>query len=390
MTPRLHLLLALATTGALHAGTSAIVAASSKNPKAPQAAAILPQSSSGWRVSAGGQWRTLGDASFSNSSQAPGYLLPLWAAEADALASAGGLGGGYSDGYVLPDISGSTATTWNFGYTSASQIVGGNLVLHGNSGGGISTYNSQLYNSDWSDNMNGWGGFVKLETPELFSWRGISLSAVVGYGYTRADIDHSALAFTATQRTSVSGGGGSYTDSYTAIGALPPAPHVGTFAGPGPILSLTPVRSFSGGGNGTGNTTETSVESIIRNRFDVDLHTLSFGPQLTFQTILPKLNLGGSLGLALNIADWNARTDETLSTTAGHTLAAWHSHSNGTDVLPGFYLEANAAYALSSNWSVSAFGRYDWSEALQGHTGTSTVALDLTGWTLGLGATYRF
>lgn len=383
-----------ATSASLHAGTPAIATASAKSPKAPQAAAVLPTQKAGWRLSAGGQWRTLGDASFNNSAQAPGYLLPIWNAEADALAASGGLGSGgtYTDGYVLSDITGSAVSTWNFGYTSASQIVGGNLVLHGSSGGGSSSYESQLYNSDWSDNMNGWGGFVKLESPELFNWRGISLSGVVGYGYTRADIDRSSVAFRATQTTIFGGAGGSFTDTFTAIGALPPAPYSGTFAGPGPIINLVPVRSGGGAGVGSGSGEEivTDVESTIRNKLKLDLHTFSFGPQFTFNTTVPKLNLGGSAGLALNIADWNASTDETLKVVDGKTLAHWHSENSGTKVLPGLYVEANAAYAINDKWSVNAFGRYDWSETLKGNAGTASFKLPLTGWTVGAGVTYRF
>jgi len=33
-------------------------------------------------------------------------------------------GSGYSDGYVLPDITGSGTQTWNWGYNNASQVQG--------------------------------------------------------------------------------------------------------------------------------------------------------------------------------------------------------------------------------------------------------------------------
>ncbi len=382
MKPSLLPLLAFAAS-ALHAGTPAIVTASAKNAKAPMDCVLMPPSSS-WRISAGPQWRTLGDASFNNSTQAPAYILPRFGSSSSTI----GGGGAYTDGYVLPDISGSSTSTWNFGFNSASQIQGTSLVFTGSSVSLITETFSHTFNSDWDDAMSGWGGFVKVESPELYDWRGISLSAAIGYSFTRADIDHSTRAFTATQRTT--NGGGTFTDTYAAIGALPPAPHAGTFAGPGPVISLVPVRHFSSGGSGGETVSETSVESIIRNELNVDLHTLSFGPQFTFNTIVPKLTLGGSLGLALNLADWDASTDETLSTTEGDTLARWHAENSGTEVLPGLYIEANAAYALNAKWSVNAFSRYDWSEALKGHTGTSSFELDLTGWTVGAGATYRF
>ena len=37
--------------------------------------------------------------------------------------------GQYDNGFVHPDISGSSATTWNWGYSSASQVQGGNIVM---------------------------------------------------------------------------------------------------------------------------------------------------------------------------------------------------------------------------------------------------------------------
>src|SRR5438105_3525273 len=36
----------------------------------------------------------------------------------------------YNDGFVLPDVGGSAATTWNWGYNNAAQIVGSDLLMH--------------------------------------------------------------------------------------------------------------------------------------------------------------------------------------------------------------------------------------------------------------------
>lgn len=74
----------------------------------------------------------------------------------------------------------------------------------------------------------------------------------------------------------------------------------------------------------------------------------------------------------------------------GRTLASWHSEGSGTDVLPGFYVEGSAHYVLGPRWALPGFTRYDWSEALQGSVGGSSLRLDLAGWTMGLGAQYRF
>ena len=373
----------LLTATALTAGTPG-----GKNPKAAAVGVAPASKTNGWRVSAGPQWRTLGDVSFSNAPQAPSYILPRWQADADASSGDGAASTGtFSDGYVLPDISGSGISTWNFGYTSASQVSGNTLTLHGSGGGTSSSFTSELLNSDWSDDMAGWGGFIQLESPDLLTWKGISLSATAGYSYTRADVGQSIAAFTATQTTTT--GGGSFTQTFTAIGALPAAPHAGTFNGPGPIINLVPTSTTGSatGGEG-GEITETTVESTIDNELKLDLHTFSFGPKFAVQH--QRLRLGCSLGLALNVADWEARTEETLRTKGGSKLANWRSENSGTDVLPGFYLELSAELPITDRLSAYAAGRYDWSRDLHGSTELSEHSLEMSGFTAQVGISFKF
>ena len=85
---------------------------------------------------------------------------------------------------------------------------------------------------------------MQFESPELLPWHGISLSAEVGYSWSRSDTSHRATAFTATQRVVASSL--SVTDRYDTLGAvIPGAPYTGSFNGPGPTISLNPTLQIS-------------------------------------------------------------------------------------------------------------------------------------------------
>ena len=378
------LLLTALTAGALHAGTPAITQASAKNPKAPEAAAILPAASSPWRVTAGAQWRTLGDASFSNDSQAPDFALPNFSGIKSTSGSSS-----YSNGYVLGDISGDTNSTWNFGYTDNAQLQGGTLSFQGNSLSVSTETTRRTLDNDWDESADGFGGFIKLESPALFDGPSFTLSATAGYSYTRADIDQSGLAFTATQVTTISGG--AFTDSYPTLGAvIPGAPYSGTFNGPGPIISRNATRHYSGGGSGDTEIIETDIESRVANELNVNLHTLSFGPQINFQPKSTPVRFSASLGLAINIADWEAKTEESLRIRGSSKLASWRSESSGTEVLTGFYVEASAELPITAKLSAYAAARYDVSRELHGSTARSQHTLDISGFTAQVGISFRF
>ena len=348
------------------------------NPKAPLSAVTTKTRSTPWRVTAGPLWRQVGDVRFSNSSQAPAFILPQLAGR-DSLSV-----GAYSDGFVQPDISGSGTETWNFGYTSNSQLVGTELIFHG---GGTSFENDSTgasHNADGSENADGFGAFVQFESPELLQWRGISLSAEVGYSWTRSDTSHSATAFTATQRIVESSL--SVTDRYNTLGAvIPGAPYTGSFNGPGPTISLNPTRQIS---SRVTNVEEFSVESIIHNELRVDLHTFSFGPHAAMEFGALRVSL--SAGVALNIADTEASTREVLKTTAGKTLKTWAQESNDTEVLPGLYVEASAERPITARLSAFAAVRCDWAEKLEGKVGASRYSLDTGGLTAKVGVSFKF
>jgi len=382
------LLLTALTASALHAGTPAITpklaAAAAKNPKAP-VAAVQRTRSAPWRITAGAQWRSLGDASFSNDLQAPSFVLPNFS----GIKASPGTRGQYDDGYLLEDVTGDANNTWNFGYTDNAQLQGGTLSFHGYDLSVVTETTRRTLDSDWDEAASGFGGFLKLESPELLNWHGLQLSATAGYSYTRADTDYTGLAFHATQRTEIRGGG--FVDSYPTLGAaVPGAPYSGTFVGPGPFISSNATRVYTGSRGGETEVIETNLESTIANELNVNLHTLSFGPQINYQPKASPVRISASLGLALNVADWDAKTEETLRIKGGSKLDSWSSASSGTEVLPGFYLELSAELPITDRLSAYAAGRYDWSRDLQGGTDLSEHSLELSGFTAQVGLNYKF
>ena len=348
---------------------SLITAASATPAKQPAQAIAPAPPRSGWSLGAGAQWRQFGDLRFRSTSQASSFQLPRI-----DLGS-----GGHSDGYVLPDVTGSSSSTWNFGYNSLDP--GSNsLTLHGSQTS--SQLIAQTYNSDWADSPSNTGIFLQLQSPELLRYHSLSAALSLGYSWTRADIGHSAHAFHAAQYLTTS----ATADSYNIAGlGLPPAPYQGTFNGPGPTIPLQPSSHRI---TGSDSALVASYDSSIRSQLRIDLHTLSLGPDIEWQH--RSLHLTLSTGLALNLAHWSATTTETLRNNHGSTLATWSQHHSSTDILPGYYLQTQASYPLSARWSVLAQARYDWSQQLSGSVGSSDFALSLTGWTLGLGASYRF
>lgn len=373
-------LLAIAGTPA-----NAIKAAAAKNPKGPVQAMNTAAAATGWTLGAGVVWRQLGEVSFGNGHHAGPQHLPSTTER-----SVGG--SGYSDGYVLPDITGSGTQTWNWGYNNASQVQGNSLVFSGSSSSLTQSTSLSDHDSGWSDDLDGVGVELRAETPALFQWRQFTVSASIGYSFVRDDADDTREAFRAQRTTWLQES--SVRDVYdiSAIAPIPGAPYQGTFNGPGPVISLSPQSSSGGGSGDREKLSEDVYSSSVQQSLDIDLHTLSFGPKVS--AIAGRVRILGGLGLALNIADYDADYEERLTVQRGRArerlLYEWHDSNSGTEVVPGFYLETMAEVLLAPHWVGYISGRYDWAGSVNGTLGPSAFAVDLSGWTLGLGVIYRF
>jgi hypothetical protein len=373
--------------------------------KAAKDAAVIQPEENPWRFTMGPQWRQIGSVDWQTGSAASSWSLP-WLAGRGRAGSSGGSsipsGAGdhaYDDGFVNQDLTGSTSSTWFWGYDNASQVQGNDLVFHSANGNAFSRFSrsssSFVRNTGWSDDLSGAGAFAKLESPEVLRRGGLGVSFELAYSWAQDDTSKiSRDVYHAEQRSTLVSGGGAIEDRYDVTGLfLPLAPYEGTFAGPGVTIPNAPYsRTVSGGGSGgeVSDVRTAIFSSDVRESFEVDLHTLSFGPRVNVQCN-KDVRLGFGLGLALNIADWDADYEETLSVRenghAARVLRRWDAGASGTEVLPGFYLEAMAQFQLAERLAAYLGGRYDWSESLSEDVGPSQVRFEPGGWSIMAGLT---
>jgi hypothetical protein len=371
------------------------------------AAVVQPERDTAWRFTVGPQWREIGKVDWQTGSAAASSPLPWLAGRGrNSGSSAGGSsnipsGAGdhtYDDGFVNQDgATFTTGTTWFWGYDNASQVQGNDLVFHADSDTAFSRFSrsasSHLRKSSWSDDLSGAGVFAKLESPELLRYEGVGISFELAYSWAHDDTAKYTRDLYRAEQSSrlVTGGGGSIEDRYDVTGILLPlAPYEGTFTGPGVTIPNAPYSRTVSGGEEFTETRTASFSSDVRESFEVDLHTLSFGPRINWECC-QDVRLGLGLGLALNIADWDADYEETLSVRQnGHAervLKRWAESESGTEVLAGFYLEAMCQVQLAERLAAYFAGRYDWSEDMSERVGPSRVSFEPGGWSIMAGLT---
>ncbi len=379
----------------LHAGPGAVssnaidaLLASGKGP----APAVR---SGGWRLNAGFMHRASGDFDWNAGTRSSLSLLNIGAGEnypglddigpADAYADRT-----YTDGFVRLD--GGTAEngdTWNWGYQNASQLSGSLLSMHGGDGRRAEFSQAQDFDSGaFGGELDGNAPFIEIAY--MNPWRGEWNFGWQGsFMFLSTDTGAALSTFAATRgRTDY---GISYTDVFD-LGTViaPQAPYAGSIQGPGPLLpnlpvSRTPVETVIGG--------ETvSAFNSIRTAFDLNLSTLSFGPVLEYAS--GPWAFTGSTGFTLNFADWDVAQRETLFVSSNGSAPAaqntWTSRNGGTEVLPGFYIQAAASRQITENWSLQLIGRYDWVDDFDMTAGTSNGSADVSGWSLGAGVGFKF
>lgn len=227
----------------------------------------------------------------------------------------------YDDGFIGMDISGNAGgMTWFWGYNSASQIVGGNLVLSSTAGAaGLSTqrndselqhglevtYNYQL--KSWDN--GGWG----LEG--AFGWMPINIG------------DSQAVT-------------GMLETSSNALGGIPPvAPAAGTVAGPGTLVTVGPIVQIPNGTLITGN-----------RDIDASVFAFRFGPYLDYY-IGERVSLTLSGGLSLAVVDSEFTFSE-LKTPVIGTPSTTTGSDRSSDLLVGGYLSARVAYWFTDNVNI--------------------------------------
>lgn len=316
-----------------------------------------------WRVRTGAMWRHLGGTKVNPrlgaGATAAGFtVLPTGVGDAGAFDNRV-----YDDGFVsIGAATPGTGLTTNFGYADEVQGASGSLVY--TKGGGSSIgfpVAGQDGNSDFVAPYIELGYFMDVR-PDLE----VGLTSSFSFTGMDSEISQQVTTFAVTTR-----------DSYPLGGiVLPLGPYTGSFAGPGPVIGNIPgtrEQIFTPTGTGT----------YLFNT-DTDLYSFAFGGEVAWRPC-SKVSLNAGTGVVMNIANWEG--GYRVPTAAGGTLA---QSNDGTDFLLGLFLKTGAEYRIDDQWSVDAFVRYDWTESLEKQVGPSAFEVDLSGWSLGGGVTWRY
>ncbi len=328
-----------------------------------------PAPVSPWRIGTGVMWRNIGELSVNPNLQNGPFAGNFLSTNPAAGPAGTNADRTYDDGFVNRGAAtpGTGLTTF-WGYQNAGQVGGGNLTY--TSTGGIALAPPGFGKDDADTGFSPY-----LEVSYL---RPVGDDLVLGL-----TANFSFLGLDGTTVSPMAISGVTTFDSYALNGVIPPAPgYVGSFAGPGPLIGNQPT---------TRTNVLTPTGGTTNYLFDqsTDLYSLALGGELRWS---PATNcyLGFGAGAVLNFADWDAGWNARLVDPATNSLRNYARAAGGDDFLMGLYLKASGGYHINEQWSVESFFRYDWNESLDGSVGPSRFELDLSGWSFGLGAGFRF
>lgn len=254
----------------------------------------------------------------------------------------------YDDGFVRPDISGDTSLTTNWSYLNDSQYDpadGGSLAFTSSARNGALP--SAFRSEDEADGELGFEVFADLTLGRI-GGPNAKTSWGIHFGFHYADLD-------ADEASSSSAGTTRSVDRFPLGGVIPPlAPYTGSFTGPGPLLDTNATRI---------TTTLPGGASVARsNELDADLFSLNVGSWIAFAPT-EKFSLQAQAGFTLAFADATYRSASSTSLPGGNS-AAIGSRTSETKFLPGFYVGASAAYAITERLDVYLSARYQYLDSL--------------------------
>jgi hypothetical protein len=281
----------------------------------------------------------------------------------------------YDDGFVLPDINGSTdGRTWYWGYEQDAQLTGQLLRLSR-----LSDVPAAGFYSDETGGGLSPGGEVVagMKLAELSSGKHpLQFGLECGYGFNRFSFSHSGTASgTARLDAAAFDLGGS---------TAPLAPYSGTFQGPGPLINVSP--SISG-------TLFSPAEATYSGDWESSLHNFKFGFWFTYP-INRRFSTALSFGYSSVYADTQIAYQESISfQNPGFGDIPNSSRTTGgyRDWNPGVYAQLRLAYEFSPHVGIYAGGDFQTNDKFSFEEAGRAYELDLSavfGVTLGL--TYRF
>jgi hypothetical protein len=248
----------------------------------------------------------------------------------------------YNDGFVNVDSSGNQGgRTWNWGYQNASQISGGDVLMHATGSEGGSEEHS-------SDDPNPGFDFNYVRDIGHCSWGqwGIKIAS----GYTRLQVRDNDPMNVKLE---------TLTDTYALNGVIPPqAPYTGSFSGPGPVLGSEPISRSLG-----------TTEGIVSGSHNLDaaLIDLRLGPSVNIP-LFNRFSVQGGGGLAVGLVD----SHFTFNENSGPGSASVSGGNNRTGFVAGAYAEAGFAYRICHSTSIFTGAQFeylgDFSQNVDGRT----------------------
>lgn len=267
--------------------------------------------------------------------------------------------GQYDNGYVKPDISGSSSATWNWGYSSASSQIQGNTL-------NLSRYDNvpRAGTLDYSGDKTLYGGeivggleFARFE----FRKREAKFGFELGYSYSQLK----------TRLASVTSGTLTYnTASYTILSNKKPYPesYAGTYEGPGALIGLNPVNS---------GMQSSPATATLTSQLTGDFHNIRFGPwlELPWSSRFSTAFSAGYVTIygkgVLDLTE-NVTTSETgIPPVAGST-----GQYTRTQFIPGAYAQIRLQWRLTELVGVYVGGEFQYNTGLTVNAPTRAARFD--------------
>ena len=261
----------------------------------------------------------------------------------------GGVNHEYDDGYVRVDSTGNgLGLTWNWGFDSASQVIGDNLEMR----------SSHIQDGSGSSNDDFQHGFEVTYARELGTIRKARWGVEGALNYTYVGMKASGgapLLVTTVDTYDVSG-----IDPFDPPGSQ--TPYQGTFVGPGTLIPDAPISRRQ-------DVTTAGMASAKR-ELDANVFGLRMGPYLELP-LSPKWTVGLNAGFALVAVNSDFTFSERV---LGSTLSGSDTES---DLLPGGYVGANVSYQVAPSTRLFAGAEYQHVGDFTQDAGGKRARLDL-------------
>jgi hypothetical protein len=255
------------------------------------------------------------------------FSEPSTLAPSSALAAGLTLNHQYDDGFVKVDSSGNQGgQTWNWGYQHASQVSGGDILMHSTAieGG----------NERSTDDPNLGFDFNYVRDLGHYHWGQWGLK--IGSGYTHVNVrDNDPMSVKSE----------TITDTYALNGVTPPvAPYSGSFNGPGPVLGSQPISHSLD-----------ATETILSGNHNVNasLVDVRLGPSVNVP-LFKRFSVQASGGAAIGFVDSHFTFSENSLT------GSVSGGNNRVGVVGGAYAEAGFAYRFWRSASLFTGAQFEY------------------------------